>query len=89
MTDTKGPDDPEKSPEPDVEKQDRIQRLHFLKTKLSEAQVKFAFSQLKSDSVAKLVGIMAHFVYWSVFGGFNELPIDSYHMEKMLRTILE
>jgi hypothetical protein len=60
-----------------------------LKTKLSESQIKFAFNQLKADSVAKLVGILSHFVYWSVFGGFNNLPIDSYHMEKMLRTILE
>lgn len=32
---------------------------------------------------------MAHFVYWSVFGGFNALPIDTYHMERMLKTILE
>lgn len=56
---------------------------------MSEPQVKFAFNQLKSESVAKLVGIMSHFVYWAVFGGFNDLPIDSYHMEKMLKTILE
>ena len=32
---------------------------------------------------------MSHFVYWSVFGGFNELPIDSYHMEAMFRNILD
>jgi hypothetical protein len=32
---------------------------------------------------------MAHFVYWAVFGSFNELQIDNYHMDKMLRSILE
>ena len=79
----------QKEIEKDIEKQDRQGRLHYMKTKLKESQVKFAFNQLKSDSVAKLVGIMAHFVYWSVFGGFNQLPIDAYHMEKMLKTILE
>jgi hypothetical protein len=51
--------------------------------------LKFAFSLLKTDEMAKLVGIMAHFVYWSVFGGFNPLHIDNYHMDKMLRSILE
>ena len=79
----------ERSQEPDVAKISKIQGLHFLKTKLSEQQIKFAFDQLKTDAVAKLVGILAHFVYWSVFGGFNNLPIDDYHMEKMLKTILE
>ena len=44
---------------------------------------------MKSDDVAKLVGIMSHFVYWAVFGNFNQLQIDNYHMDKMLRSILE
>lgn len=68
---------------------DNLKKIHFLKSKLSETQLKFAFSLLKSDDVAKLVGIMSHFVYWSVFGGFNQLQIDNYHMDKMLRSILD
>lgn len=39
--------------------------------------------------MSKLVGILSHFVYWSVFGNFNELPIDTYHMETMFKTIME
>jgi hypothetical protein len=31
---------------------------------------------------------MAHFVYWAVFGQFNKKSIDAYHMEQMLKTIL-
>lgn len=29
--------------------------------------------------MAKLAGLIAHFVYWLVLGKFNPLPIDSYH----------
>lgn len=43
---------------------------------------------MKTEKMAKLVGVIAHFVYWAVFGGFNELQIDSYHMKQMLDTIL-
>ena len=44
--------------------------------------------ELETEKMAKLVGVIAHFVYWAVFGGFNELQIDSYHMKQMLDTIL-
>ena len=43
---------------------------------------------MKTEKMAKLVGVIAHFVYWAVFGGFNELQIDTYHMKQMLDTIL-
>jgi hypothetical protein len=43
---------------------------------------------VKSDEVAKLVGILSHFVYWAVFGSFNELAIDHYHLRALLITLL-
>jgi len=64
-------------------------KLHYLKTQLNESQVKFSFDYIKKDEMAKLAGILAHFVYWSVFGGFNELPIDNYHMENMFKTVMD
>jgi hypothetical protein len=51
--------------------------------------VKYTFDYLKKDTVAKMIGTLSHFIYWSVFGEFNELPIDSYHMEAMFRNILD
>ena len=44
---------------------------------------------MKNKEVAKLVGILSHFVYWAVFGGFNSLPIDRYHMETMIKRMFE
>jgi len=28
---------------------------------------------------ARLIGLVAHLAYWSVFGQFNRLPLDMYH----------
>ena len=65
------------------------QRLHYLRSYLSEQQLNFTFKMIQKDSVSKLIGLLAHFVYWAVFGGFNPLPIDNYHLNQMLKTILE
>ena len=64
-------------------------KLHYLKSYLTETQVQYTFDYLKKDVVSKLVGVIAHFVYWSVFGGFNKMPIDSYHMESLFKTVME
>lgn len=45
--------------------------------------VKDTFDQIKSDKMAKLIGLCAHFNYWSVFGNFNEKPLDDYHMKQL------
>ena len=36
--------------------------------------------------MARLVGLIIHFVYWSIFGHFNQLPIDSYHKSLLFLT---
>ena len=55
--------------------------LHFLKSFLTEEHINMTFDEIKSERVAKLVGLCAHFVYWCVLGNFNELPLDDYHMK--------
>lgn len=37
--------------------------------------------------MAKFIGLIIHFIYWSVFANFNELPIDSYHKTLIFLTI--
>lgn len=32
---------------------------------------------------------MSHFVYWAVFGGFNDLFLDHYHKKSLLITLLQ
>ena len=64
-------------------------KLHFLKSYLSEYLVTYTFSYLKKEVMAKLIGVVAHFVYWSVLGTFNSMPIDSYHMECLFTTVMD
>ena len=63
--------------------------MHYFKTHLNENQLKFAFSQITTEQYSHLVGTLAHLVYWAVFGGFNDLPIDNQHMELLLKKVLE
>lgn len=44
--------------------------------------------EIDNDRVAKLIGLCAHFVYWSVVGNFNEMPLDDYHMKQLLISML-
>lgn len=39
--------------------------------------------------MAKLVGLCAHFVYWSVMGHFNEVPLEEYHMKQLFISMLQ
>ena len=39
--------------------------------------------------MAKLIGLCAHFTYWSVFGEFNPMPLDDYHMKQLFISILQ
>ena len=43
--------------------------------------VQDTIDQIKSDKMAKLIGLCAHFNYWTVFGGFNSTPLDDYHLK--------
>ena len=63
--------------------------LHFLKSTLTEAHLQMTLNEIDSDRVAKLIGLCSHFVYWSVLGNFNQLPLDDYHMKQLLISMLQ
>jgi len=39
--------------------------------------------------MAKLIGLCAHFVFWSVFGGLNVSPLDEYHLKQLFISMLQ
>lgn len=61
---------------------------HYLKSVLNETKIKQTVNFLKQEKVSNLIGTLAHFCYWAVYGGFNELPMDRYHMEQMFSCAL-
>lgn len=63
--------------------------LHFLKSILTESHIQETFEEIKSDRVAKLIGLCSHFVYWAVLGNFNNLPLDDYHMKQLFISMLQ
>ena len=44
---------------------------------------------MKSESISKLIGTIAHFCYWAVFGGFNAVPMDNFHLEAIFKSALK
>lgn len=63
--------------------------MHYLRTYLLQSHVEFTFEFIQKEQVTKLVGLLAHFVYWAVFGGFNPLPIDGHHLDQIIIAILD
>ncbi len=45
------------------------------------------FAEITSSRMARLVGLVVHFVYWCVFGHFNQIPIDNYHKTLLFLTV--
>lgn len=43
--------------------------------------VQDTLDHMKGDKMSKLIGLVAHFNYWTVLGGFNKTPLDDYHMK--------
>ena len=83
-------DDPNKEEveERPVKKQQKPQ-LALLQAcpNITEAEVKDAINEITDDSTAKLVGLIGHLVYWSVFGHLSPLPLDKYHMKQLFISI--
>lgn len=49
--------------------------------KVNESDIKDAINEITDEQTAKLVGLVAHIVYWTVFGHLNDMPLDTYHMK--------
>lgn len=56
-------------------------RLHFLKSMLTEKDIANVFMEIRSENFAKLLGLCVHFCYWCIFGSYNEVPLDQYHLK--------
>lgn len=47
-----------------------------------------AKQDLKRERVARMIGLVAHLVYWNVFGDrLNPLPLDAYHKKLLFIQI--
>ena len=44
-------------------------------------------TEIASVRTARLIGLIAHLAYWSVFGQFNKLPLDMYHRKQLFISI--
>lgn len=43
--------------------------------------------EFQEPVIATLVGLIAHMAYWNVFGHFNAVQLDLYHMQQMFVSI--
>ena len=43
---------------------------------ITEADIKDAINEITNKNTAKLVGLISHLVYWSIFGHLNVMPLD-------------
>lgn len=46
-----------------------------------------AYREIQELQTSKLIGLISHLAYWNVFGHFNDLPLDNYHMKQMFISI--
>ena len=51
------------------------------KPNLEDTHIKDATTEITREDTAKLIGLICHLAYWSVFGHLNPLPLDKYHMK--------
>lgn len=54
---------------------------------ITEADIKEAINEITNEETAKLIGLICHLVYWSVFGHLNPLPLDKYHMKQLFISV--
>jgi hypothetical protein len=59
------------------------------KPNLTEKDIALAFQEITKESTAKLIGLVSHLSYWSVFGHLNPLPLDKYHMKQIFISIAQ
>ncbi len=46
-------------------------------------------AELGTEKVARMIGLIAHLVYWNVFGHMNSLPLDTYHKKLLFIQIAQ
>ncbi len=63
--------------------------LHFSKLNLNRKIIEETFAEIQGPYVARMMGLISHFVYWSVFGHLNANPIDDYHLKQLFISIAQ
>ena len=49
-----------------------------------------ALKEIQSERVARLIGLVSHLVYWTVFGShINQLALDAYHKKLLFIAIAQ
>ena len=56
---------------------------------LKESDIKEALNVITDAETAKLIGLIAHLVYWNVFGHLNSMPLDRYHLKQLFISIVK
>lgn len=39
--------------------------------------------------MSRLIGLIAHFTYWCIFGHINQVPLDEYHKRQLFISITQ
>lgn len=56
---------------------------------LKEADIEHTFSLIKSEEMAKFIGIFCHLSYWLVFGHVNPIELDNVAKKQMFVQLYE
>ena len=65
------------------------QSLHYATNQIATKHIHMTFEEIKSDRIARLTGLVSHFVYWCVFGHINQMPLDDYHLKQLFISICQ
>ena len=65
------------------------QNIHYSRHKLSRKHIDLTFEEIKSERIARMTGLISHFVYWCVFGQINQMPLDEYHTKQLFISIAQ
>lgn len=49
----------------------------------SKQQIDMMFSNIRSESMVKMIGVFLHLAYWCIFGGVNPIQIENTMKKKM------
>ena len=63
------------------------QSLHYATSQIATKHINLTFEEIQSDRIARLTGLVSHFVYWCVFGHINQMPLDEYHLKQLFISI--
>ena len=63
--------------------------LHYAKSKISTHHITLTFNEIRSERIARMTGLISHFVYWIVFGNVNLVPLDEYHTKQLFISVAQ